>query len=424
MIGQPQFQIDPRQAGRLRMAQALMQQSMDTSPVRHWTQGAARMGQALVGGLTARRAEEESENRRKEYAATMAQALQAAQGSPAGLDPKTGITWDTARQGDPNAMAQILAGNPDTAPVGIQMALQRMAAQQQLQDALTRTKAEKQLAIEYDPQLEAAKKKAVVPVDLAAKEGEFKLKAQYEPSIAGATEAAKNVPLAARAGMEAQARLPAQQALATTNAELDVAKAGPVAQAQAAAQAGGKEFDRANTLRDEFNNLTKDFRTVQDAYNKIKKAAPTGAGDMSLLYSYVKLLDPGSVVRESEFGVAAASGSFGERIQGLAQRIISGQRLPDSLRKDFLREADSIYQGQKRGYDTAKQTYSDLAGKYNIAADKVIVDYAAANAPAEAPPPASPPATPPGPAIAEGATATNPQTGQKVIFKGGQWVPM
>jgi hypothetical protein len=136
MIGQSQFQIDPRQAGRLRMAQALMQQSMDTSPVRHWTQGAARMGQALVGGLTARRAEEESENRRKEYAATMAQALQAAQGSPAGLDPKTGITWETARQGDPNMMAQILAGNPDTAPAAIQMQLADIQNQAAMQRAL------------------------------------------------------------------------------------------------------------------------------------------------------------------------------------------------------------------------------------------------------------------------------------------------
>jgi len=61
-----------------------------------------------------------------------------------------------------------------------------------------------------------------------------------------------------------------------------------------------------NTLRDEFNTLTRDFRTVQDAHSKIKSVANTGAGDMSLLYSYVKLLDPGSVVRESDFATAAA----------------------------------------------------------------------------------------------------------------------
>jgi len=134
-----------------------------------------------------------------------------------------------------------------------------------------------------------------------------------------------------------------------------------------------------NTLRDEFNTLTKDFRTVQDAHSKIKSVANTGAGDMSLLYSYVKLLDPGSVVRESEFATAAASGSFGERIQGLAQRVISGQRLPPDLRTDFIREADSIYTSQKDGADRLEKQYRDIAKRNNLNPENVIVNYASSS---------------------------------------------
>jgi hypothetical protein len=130
-----------------------------------------------------------------------------------------------------------------------------------------------------------------------------------------------------------------------------------------------------NTLRDEFNTLTRDFRTVQDAHSKIKSVANTGAGDMSLLYSYVKLLDPGSVVRESEFATAAASGSFGERIQGLAQRVISGQRLPPDLRTDFIREADGIYTSQKEGADRLEKQYRDIAKRNNLNPENVIVNY-------------------------------------------------
>jgi hypothetical protein len=134
-----------------------------------------------------------------------------------------------------------------------------------------------------------------------------------------------------------------------------------------------------NTLRDEFNTLTKDFRTVQDAHSKIKSVANTGAGDMSLLYSYVKLLDPGSVVRESEFATAAASGSFGERIQGLAQRVMSGQRLPPDLRTDFIREADSIYTSQKDGADRLEKQYRDIAKRGNLNPENVIVNYASSS---------------------------------------------
>lgn len=133
--------------------------------------------------------------------------------------------------------------------------------------------------------------------------------------------------------------------------------------------------ERENTLRDEFNSLTKDFRTVQDAHTKIRNVANTGAGDMSLLYSYVKLLDPGSVVRESEFATAAASGSFGERVQGAMQRVISGQRLPPDLRNDFLREADNLYKSQQEGAKRIQQNYTDIATRMNLNPRNVITDY-------------------------------------------------
>ena len=144
---------------------------------------------------------------------------------------------------------------------------------------------------------------------------------------------------------------------------------------KANAEAPGLAFQRADKLRDEYNNLTKDFRTVQDAYSKIKSTSDSGAGDMSLLYSYVKLLDPGSVVRESEFATAAASGSLGERMQGAVNRIMSGERLPESLRNAFKGEAESLYKAQKGGADRLKTHYTDLAGRYGINAKDVIQDY-------------------------------------------------
>ena len=137
-----------------------------------------------------------------------------------------------------------------------------------------------------------------------------------------------------------------------------------------------KVFERANTLRDEFNTLTKDFRVVQDATSKIRSTSDTGAGDMSLLYSYVKLLDPGSVVRESEFATAAASGSFGERVQGAVQRILTGERLPKDLRDAFKGEAETIYKVQKSGADRLETKYRELAKRYRLDPEDVIQSYA------------------------------------------------
>jgi len=139
---------------------------------------------------------------------------------------------------------------------------------------------------------------------------------------------------------------------------------------------------KAGELRDEFNALTKDFRAVQDAHTKITTTAPTGAGDMSLLYNYVKLLDPTSVVRESEFAAAAASGSFGERVQTAVNKVMTGQRLSTDLRKDFITEANNLYKAQKVGADRIKDQYTNMAKRAKLNPEDVIVDYAAPAAPA------------------------------------------
>jgi hypothetical protein len=234
---------------------------------------------------------------------------------------------------------------------------------------------------------------------------------EFKARVAGAETAARE-----------QAGLPyvGPKAAATEAATLPYAgpRAAAVAQAQQAAQSGTQSFTREGALRDDFTKLTTDFRTVQDAYNKIGEAAktPTGAGDMSLLYSYVKLLDPGSVVRESEFATAAASGSLGERMQGYVNRVLSGERLPDTLRKDFLDQARGIYTAQKKGYDNLTTQYETLAKNYGVDPKNVTTRFDT---------PGGPPATPelPTTGYTEGTILTGPK-GEQKIMRGGKWVDL
>lgn len=138
----------------------------------------------------------------------------------------------------------------------------------------------------------------------------------------------------------------------------------------------GQEFGRSNTLRDEFTKLTTDFRTLGDAHRKIRSAAAanTGAGDMAMLYSFVKMLDPGSVVRESEFATAAASGSLGERMQGAVQRILTGERMAPQLRAEFLAEAEGIMKAQRRGYDQMQKVYRSIASRAGLNPEDIVID--------------------------------------------------
>ena len=150
-----------------------------------------------------------------------------------------------------------------------------------------------------------------------------------------------------------------------------------------------QQFQQADKLRDEFQKLTADFRVVQNSYENMRQSAekPSGAGDMSLLYSYVRLLDPTSVVRESEFATAAASGSFGERVQGAVGRVLSGERLPDSLRQDFMREARNLYNTQLRNHNQIADQYTNLAKQNGLNPANIVTRFDRAQPESEPVPP-------------------------------------
>jgi hypothetical protein len=136
-------------------------------------------------------------------------------------------------------------------------------------------------------------------------------------------------------------------------------------------------FGRANTLRDEHKSLTGEFRNVQTAWTNIQQASKsnTGAGDMAMLYSFIKLLDPNTGVKDAEYQAAALSGSYGERIQGAFQRALTGERLPDSLRQAFVAEAKTLYTTQRRGYDHVSKQYRDMAVRHGLKPEDVVPDY-------------------------------------------------
>lgn len=129
-----------------------------------------------------------------------------------------------------------------------------------------------------------------------------------------------------------------------------------------------KGFDRANVLRDEYNTQTKDFTVIGDAYERLQSVAadPSAAGDLALIFSYMKILDPGSVVREQEFANAQNAAGIPERVRAAYNKALTGERLPPSQRADFLKQAENLYKGQERRQQKVRQRYEKLAKNFEI----------------------------------------------------------
>lgn len=139
----------------------------------------------------------------------------------------------------------------------------------------------------------------------------------------------------------------------------------------------GIDFDTERKLRDEYIGQTKDFKTIQSAWRSIKTSGkePSAAGDMSLIFGYMKLLDPASTVREGEYANAQNAAGVPDRIRAFFNKAVDGQILAETQRKDFLNQAKKQYDSRLTEYNQLKESYSDLAKQYGLEPKRVIVDF-------------------------------------------------
>lgn len=76
-------------------------------------------------------------------------------------------------------------------------------------------------------------------------------------------------------------------------------------------------------LRADYLKEAGSFIKVRDSFDRVQIAVqdPTGASDLSLIFAFMKMLDPTSVVRESEFAAAASIGSIPQRLEGFRKKL-------------------------------------------------------------------------------------------------------
>ena len=134
------------------------------------------------------------------------------------------------------------------------------------------------------------------------------------------------------------------------------------------------DFKNENALRDEYNALSKSYFDVQGAHDRVLASVqdPTAAGDLALIFNYMKMLDPGSTVREGEFATAASSAGLPERLIAAAARVDSGKRLSDAQRDDFSDRAEKLWDAAKETHKTTKDRYTKLAKAYGLNPENVV----------------------------------------------------
>ena len=116
---------------------------------------------------------------------------------------------------------------------------------------------------------------------------------------------------------------------------------------------------------------------VRDAFGKVEKAVenPSAAGDVALIFNFMKMLDPGSVVREGEFATAETAAGVPAQIRNLYNRVLTGERLNVTQRQDFLNASRNVFASQRDIQLQQEDQYRGIAGRLGMDPQNVVVDY-------------------------------------------------
>lgn len=145
--------------------------------------------------------------------------------------------------------------------------------------------------------------------------------------------------------------------------------------------ASAPKFDPKDvvTARKEFSSLppVKQFSDQTSAYGRVIASVddPSPSGDLALIFNFMKVLDPGSVVREGEFATAQNAGGIDQRTRSLFNRVKSGERLTPEQRADFADRATRLYSEAQTQYQSIAEQYAGFAEQAGLPVDQVIPDF-------------------------------------------------
>jgi hypothetical protein len=136
-------------------------------------------------------------------------------------------------------------------------------------------------------------------------------------------------------------------------------------------------FKEEEQLRGDFVAQSKNFQVLQSAWNNLKGKLdnPTGASDMSLIFAYMKLLDPTSTIREGEYATASNVGTIPQTFVGKYNKAIEGNGFLDpKVRESFIKEAKGMYKSSLSQHKQSTEEYKRIAKSYGLDPDRVIIN--------------------------------------------------
>ncbi len=182
-------------------------------------------------------------------------------------------------------------------------------------------------------------------------------------------------------------------------------------------------------LNSDINGFSKNYSAMRSASDNLQALGKrnTPAAQLGMIFNYMKSLDPQSVVREGEqVQVKRTDGIFGT-LGNYVSQLSNGKMLNNEQVQDLINTSKLMAntEGEKfnQQMDDYLSTYGDSlpSGLTKQLQSRKAKLYEDIQQPAQQ---QTQQATSGGQTFREGMTAKNSKTGQKIIYRNGQWQPM
>tara|TARA_R110000868_G_scaffold160430_2_gene390038 strand:- start:3102 stop:4373 length:1272 start_codon:yes stop_codon:yes gene_type:complete len=164
--------------------------------------------------------------------------------------------------------------------------------------------------------------------------------------------------------------------LANAAAVRDAAKE----QAGATRAAANTQRDQATEMKlaDDYRAQSKEFSASKSAHEQLTatlgSATTSPAATLAAATKFMKILDPGSVVRESELGMALAASGVIDRAMNYISTLQSGQKLTATQAADFKKISDDMFRAAQRVQQQIDKDYQGKAKAYGLRPEMVTQD--------------------------------------------------
>ena len=136
-----------------------------------------------------------------------------------------------------------------------------------------------------------------------------------------------------------------------------------------------KDFEREQGLRKEYetDKQVAKFKEASSVHKQLIASANTGnpVGDISLIYQYMKMLDPNSAVREGEFALAGKTGSLPDNVVQEYNRLLTGERLSDAKRAQYVDQAGRLLESRQGDMQQRADYFTRIAQGNKIKPENV-----------------------------------------------------